>query len=281
MLVVMVLLASVGVPTLATDADAGVRAQDVVVEVGDRSFSAPVFAPTAAGRHPVVVFGHGYLATVERYESTLRDMATRGFLVVAPRSGDELFPSHAAFASDFSVVLDWMEQQDADAVSWLHETVLRGAYGASGHSMGGGASLLAAAADGRFRTVANLAAADTRPSAVAAMPAITAPVLLIAGSDDAITPIAEHQQRMFDAKSSGRVELRVIEGGSHCGFLDPDAVLALACDSGPMPSQEQAAIAQDLLGDWFQAALLPDAPTGSRPSVDPRVTLQSKDNDND
>ena len=80
----------------------------------------------------------------------------------------------------------------------------------------------------------------------------------------------------------GRVGLRVIEGGSHCGFLDPDAVLALACDSGAMPSQEQAAIAQDLLGDWFQATLLPDAQTGSRPSVDdPRVTLQSKDDAND
>ena len=84
---------------VATAYPTGVR--DVVVEVGDRSFGARIDypsssadggtdAPLAVGRFPAIVFGHGYLSTVERYESTLRDLASRGFLVVAPRSGDGL-----------------------------------------------------------------------------------------------------------------------------------------------------------------------------------------------
>jgi predicted dienelactone hydrolase len=241
-------------------------ARDVSVNVGERSFSARVAypaglandgeaVPIAHGRFPAIVFGHGYLATVERYESTLRALAARGFLVVAPRSGDGPFPSHAAFASDFSVVLDWLEREDETAGSWLAGHVLRGAYGASGHSMGGGASLLAAAADARFVTVANLAAAETDPSAIDAVVSIAAPVLLIAGSDDAIAPVADHQRPMFEAKTTGPVQLRIIAGGSHCGFLAPDPVLALACDHGSMPAQEELAIADELLGDWFRYEL--------------------------
>ena len=245
-----------------------VAARDVNVHAGERSFSARVLypagpandddAPVANGRYPAIVFGHGYLATVERYESTLRDLAARGFLVVAPRSGDGPFPSHAAFASDFSVVLDWLDGMDGDTGSWLAGHVLRGAYGAAGHSMGGGASLLAAAGDARFMTVANLAAAETRPSAIAVMPSITAPVLLIGGSDDAIAPVADHQRPMFEAKTTGPVQLRIIKGGSHCGFLDPDALLALGCDTGSIPAAVQLAITQDLLGDWFRYELLGD-----------------------
>jgi dienelactone hydrolase len=218
-----------------------------------------VDAPLADGRFPVIVFGHGYLSTVERYESTLSDLARRGFLVVAPRSGDGLLPSHQAFARDFSTTIDWLEQEDVRVGSWLHEAVLRGVYGASGHSMGGGVSLLAAAADPRFRTVANLAAAETRPSAIDVMASIPVPVLLIAGSQDAITPVADHQQQMFDAKSNGPAALRVIEGGSHCGFLDPDVLLALACDSGDLAAESQRSITVDLLGDWFRYVLGADA----------------------
>ena len=232
--------------------------RDVSVEVPGRSFGARVYVPPGAGPYPVIVFGHGYLAAVERYDATLQALASDGFLVVAPRSGDGPFPDHAAFARDFSLVLDWLEAEDVTAGSWLYGRVLRGAYGASGHSMGGGVSLLAASGDPRFVTVANLAAAETRPSAIAVMSTITAPVLLIGGSDDVIAPVADHQRPMFQAKVNGPAELRIIQGGSHCGFLDPDPLLALGCDTGSMPRATQLTITQRLLGDWFRYELLGD-----------------------
>ncbi|MCY7419063.1 MAG: dienelactone hydrolase family protein [Chloroflexi bacterium] len=254
--------------------------RDVTVAVGERSFDARVYAPSVAGPHPVIVFGHGYLATVERYDSTLSALARAGFLVVAPRSGDGLFPDHAAFAADFSVVLDWLETQDADPGSWLHGSVLHGAYGASGHSMGGGASLLAAAADPRFVTVANLAAAETRPSAIAVMSSITAPVLLIGGSEDAIAPVADHQLPLFEAKTNGPAQLRVIQGGSHCGFLDPDALLALACDNGSLPVDAQLHVTARLLTDWLRYQLLGDDTRGAvvwPTAGDAQVSLDQRD----
>ena len=254
--------------------------RDVTVEVPGRSFGARVYVPPDIGPRAVIVFGHGYLAAVERYDATLRGLASDGFLVVAPRSGDGPFPDHGAFARDFSLVLDWLEAEDARSGSWLYGSVLRGAYGASGHSMGGGASLLAASGDPRFVTVANLAAAETRPSAIAAMPSITAPVLLIGGSDDTIAPVADHQRPMFEAKANGPSQLRIIQGGSHCGFLDPDPLLALGCDTGSMSHSTQMAITQQLLGDWFRFELLGDTSVESMAwpeAGDAQVSLEQRD----
>ncbi len=73
----------------------------------------PVMGPVAIaeGPWPVVIFGHGYLTPVELYAETLRALASHGFVVVAPRSGDELFPDHGSFAADFSTVIDWLEAE--------------------------------------------------------------------------------------------------------------------------------------------------------------------------
>lgn len=278
------------VPDSASDGPSPVGFRDVTVEVGEHSFSARIHypaapgtsgrdAPRAAGRFPVIVFGHGYLGIVERYESTLRPLATWGFIVVAPRSAGELLPDHSGYAHDFGRVLDWIEAQDATPGSWLEGAVLRGAYGASGHSMGGGASLLAAAHDPRVRTVANLAAAETDPSAIAVMGSISAPVLLIAGSEDTLAPIARNQRPMFEAKTDGQAQLRVIAGGYHCGFMDPDPILSLACDRGSLDATTQLAFTRRLLTDWFRHQLLGDADLESTVwprAGDAQVSLEAK-----
>jgi dienelactone hydrolase len=66
--------------------------------------------------------------------------------------------------------LTYLEEQNADPASWLFGQVATAQFGVSGHSMGGGASILAAAADARIKAVANLAAAETNPSAIQASP---------------------------------------------------------------------------------------------------------------
>jgi dienelactone hydrolase len=245
--------------------------REVVVAAGQRSFGAWVLYPAeganggreaarATGPFPVVVFGHGYLSPVEFYASTLRALASWGFLVVAPRSGGELFPDHAAYAADFSAVLDWVAEQDADSRSWLAGGVTPGVAAASGHSMGGGASLLAAAADPRFTTVANLAAAETRPSAIEAAAAIRVPALLVAGELDAIAPPVDHQVPMFEVLTGAPAQLRTIIGGSHCGFTDPDGgvlgdLAGLVCDTASIPVDQQLAITHRLLVDWLRLYL--------------------------
>jgi predicted dienelactone hydrolase len=206
-------------------------------------------APYAA-----ISFGHGFLQPVDRYHSTLAHLATWGFIVIASESELGLFPSHSNFAADISHCLTWLEVQNASAGSFLLGAVDTQAFGVSGHSMGGGCSILAAAADSRIGAVANLAAANTNPSAIAQMPAVRAPISLIAGSSDGITPVANHGQLMYNQGVAPRL-LPLIQGGSHCGFQD---FSSFGCDSGPLPRPEQLRMTRRLLTSFFALYLKND-----------------------
>lgn len=252
---------------------------DATVDAGDRSFGVKVFAPQgvdaegdrlAGGPWPVVIFGHGYLSSVDLYTTLLADLAEAGYLVIAPTSGGELFPDHAAFAADFSAVIDWLLAENTRPGSWFEGAVDAERIAASGHSMGGGASILATAADQRIRTVANLAAAETRPSAIAAAAELTVPVLLVAGERDAIAPLDTHQRPIFAAIGKAPAQLRVITGGSHCGFIDDPgvglagALTGLVCDTAAIPRTEQLAVTSRLLADWLSWALGGDSMLADR-----------------
>ncbi|MFN8620760.1 MAG: dienelactone hydrolase family protein [Chloroflexota bacterium] len=247
---------------------------ELTVTAGDRSFPAVVWLPAQAtdgtaptapapGPWPVVVFGHGYLSPVEAYRTLLSGLAADGFVVIAPRSGGELFPSHGAFAADLSGVVDWVTVEASRAGSPLQGIADPTRVAVSGHSMGGGAAVLAAAADPRFRTVATLAAAETRPSAVAAAATLTTPVLFIGGDADTIAPVATNQQPMFAAVADADAQLRVIAGGSHCGFTDLASggngllgrLSGLVCDEGSIPVATQLAVTGTLLRDWLRLQL--------------------------
>ena len=225
---------------------------------GSGSFAARAYVPlmgadeSGSASTPVVAFGHGYLADVDWYESTLVHLASWGIAVIAPRSGGGLIPDHGAFADDLRSALDWAVAASADADTWPGGPVDTGALAVSGHSMGGGAAVLAAARQPDIGDVATLAAAETRPSAIEAAARIDASALFLAGSDDAITPIGDHQRPMFEAMEAGRARLGTLVGGSHCGFLDTvPAVLGLVCDEGALDPDRQRRITRGILTAWL------------------------------
>jgi len=240
--------------------------QSVTVTRADNStFTAQLYYPatstgastpydSTAAPYPAISFGHGFLQSVAQYRSTLEHLATHGYFVIASESQGGLFPSHGAFASDLSRCLTWLEQQHALPASFLHQQVITGSFGMSGHSMGGGASLLAAAADTRVKVVANLAAAETNPSAIAACASITAPTYLISGSQDSIVPPRQHGQPMYAALAGPR-QLPLLAGAFHCGFEDSSG---FGCDSGAMPRATQLAITRALLTRAFNLHLKGD-----------------------
>lgn len=238
-----------------------------VTRPGGSTFTArlhyPAVAPGGAGAaiaavggpFPAISFGHGFLQAVTQYQSTCQHLATHGYLVIASESEGGLAPSHSAFAADISHCLSWLESQNATPGAELFGRVDVAAFGLSGHSMGAGASLLAAAADPRVRCVANLAAAETNPSAIAAMAGISVPVFLITGSQDSIVSPSTNGQRMYAAASPPR-QLPLIAGGFHCGFTDASF---LFCDSGGISRAQQLAITRRLLTACFNAHLKGDA----------------------
>ncbi|MFG1829855.1 alpha/beta hydrolase family protein [Micromonospora chersina] len=266
--VALVLSAPVGVEAAVPDPGSpGVYAAgyvDTTVQADGRSFSARVYypasaagngQPVAAGRFRAIAFGHGFLQGISRYYSTLSHLATWGFIVIAPSSQGGFSPDHSAFANDLNAALTWAAAQDTTSGSRFAGHVNGDRFALSGHSMGGGASLLAAARNPRVVTVANLAAAETNPSAKAAAATLTIPVQLVAGDRDTIAGIAGNQRPIYDSKPPAK-QLRTIRGGYHCGFMDSSS---LFCDSGTISRATQLQLSRRLLTQWFLRHLNGDA----------------------
>ncbi|WP_329319870.1 MULTISPECIES: poly(ethylene terephthalate) hydrolase family protein [unclassified Streptomyces] len=212
---------------------------DLTVSAAGRSFAARVWypgttagadAPVAAGPHPGLAFGHGFFQDISKYESLLTHYASWGVITVAPKSQAGLFPSHSGFADDLNASLTWLTAQNSTGGSRFAGAVDTARLGLSGHSMGGGAALLAAGRNSAVKAVSTLAAAETDPSAVTASGTLSMPAQYVGGSADSIAGVAGNQQKMYDAKPSP-TQLRVITGGFHCGFVDSSGI---GCDSGSL-----------------------------------------------
>jgi dienelactone hydrolase len=259
-----------------------------VTRASGSTFTAQIYYPAtsagtgktfnpAAGPAPAISFGHGFLQTVSRYQSTLQHLATHGYIVIASESESGLFPSHANFASDLSRSLTYLEQQNITSSSFLFGMVDSKRFGMGGHSMGGGASLLAAASDVRVRTVAPEAPAETTPSAVAASGSLFVPLMIIAGDADSIVPTGTNGQLMYNATRTPR-QLEVIHGGSHCGFIDS---ATLGCDAIALSRADQLQTTRRLLTAWFNLYLKQDQSPwpviwGALAPIDSRVTQVSE-----
>lgn len=236
-----------------------------VTRANSTTFTARLYYPaTVAGQngafdnsgspYPAITFGHGFFQAVSSYQSTLEHLATHGYLVIASDSEGGLLPNHQNFADDLKRCLTYLEQENANPASTFFGHVATSRFGASGHSMGGGSSILATSQDGRIKALANLAAAETNPSATAAMPNINVPVSLISASSDAIVPVASNGQLMYNGGVSPRI-LPVIQGGWHCGFEDANG---FGCDSGSITRDQQLGETRRLLTSFFNLYLKSD-----------------------
>jgi hypothetical protein len=128
-----------------------------------------------------------------------------------------------------------------------------------GHSMGGGASALAASGNSFIKTYVGLAPAETNPSAVTAAAGINIPSIVFSGSEDGVTPPADHHLPIYNALSSDCKNFVSIIGGGHCYFADPNG----NCDAGEfltsfgitITRQEQHDLTFDVLDPWLEYTL--------------------------
>ncbi|MDZ4774711.1 MAG: dienelactone hydrolase family protein [Planctomycetota bacterium] len=236
-----------------------------VTRANNTTFTARFFYPaltTGSGAafdatgapYPAITFGHGFLQAPSAYQGTLQHLATWGYFIIASESQGSFAPSHQGLADDMRTTLDWLSAQNANASSPYFGRVDVNAYGMSGHSMGAGCSILAAAVDPRVKALANMAAAETSPSAIGAIANVNCPVMLLSGSQDGTVPVATNGQLMYAAAHAPR-QLPVITGGYHCGFVDTPSFGGLGCDSGSIPKAIQLAIARRKLTSFFETYL--------------------------
>lgn len=217
----------------------------------------PVADPPAGG-FGAVAFGHGFQIATGSYEWIARHLASIGCVVALPRTAGELFPDHRAFGLDLAFAARAVRDAGDDAASPFHRRMGPDTL-VMGHSMGGGCSLLAAGGDPSLTAVANLAAAETDPSAVAACASIDRPVLLMSAGNDCVTPPEDHQIPMYQALAGGwrtRIELA---GAGHCQFNAYSFLCSLGefC-SADIPRQEQQDRTWMLLEPWVRAVLFDD-----------------------
>ncbi|PXY37998.1 dienelactone hydrolase family protein [Prauserella flavalba] len=177
-----------------------------------------VFAPREGLNLPAVAFGHGWLQPPGRYRELLRHLASWGIVAAAPATHRGPLPSHRLFAADLRSTLDVVRgvRLGPDGIS-----VDPRKLGVAGHSVGGGAAVLAAATEGEpeIKAVATVAAAQTMPTATAAAAKVTVPGLHLAADDDLVAPAGGNAEAIARAWA-GPVQLRTLPKSSHLGVTE-------------------------------------------------------------
>lgn len=173
----------------------------------------------AEGSFPLLVFGHGFVMVWSAYENLWTHFVPEGFVMAFPRTEGGFSPSHLDFGLDIAFLAQAIQEMGEDPSSVLHEG-LNGKTAVMGHSMGGGASVLAAAQNGYIHALLPLAPAETSPSAIAAAASVNIPSLILAGSSDDVTPESIHQIPIYEALASESKSYVSITGGGHCYFAN-------------------------------------------------------------
>lgn len=192
-----------------------------------RLFSAVVYYPALSegsgapinytdGPYPIIAFGHGFAMQTSYYQSLFKHLASHGFVVIAPQFPDV---SHLQLAYDLIYCLNYIKSQNSNSQSMFYNLLNIEKCGLSGHSMGGGASLLASSIDSTIIVVAPLAAAETNPSAINSMSKIKSVVYLISAQSDGITPPSTNQIPMYN-NSNPIKAIPIIKGANHTKFMD-------------------------------------------------------------
>ena len=184
--------------------------------------------PVASGtmKFATVVFGHGYQLTYTNYLWLKDSLVRKGYFVAFPRTEEELFPNHSAFAQDLAFITKKMSTGNTNATFFFFNR-LNNKFAVSGHSMGGGCALLSVQYSSLISGVCPLAAAETDPSAITACSGITKPVLIFGGKKDCVTPPSSNQIPMYNALSSACKVYVEIKNAKHCHWAANGALCTL------------------------------------------------------
>lgn len=172
---------------------------------------------------PLIVFGHGWLLPVSTYATLRDDLVSQGWILAFPTTESGLFPDHLNFALDLEFVAHGVLAENYQDGSELFGQVLQYSV-LMGHSMGGGASVLAAA-NSSCDALVTLAAAETDPSAISNATQVTIPSLTLSGGSDIITPPDQSQIPIFQNLASTYKSYVSFNGVGHLNIYSNTLVL--------------------------------------------------------
>lgn len=241
----------------------GHRSLSLLDAARNRTVTAEVYYPGistgdnvafAAGNFPVFTIAHGFVIPGNTYQNFADELVPDGYVIVLPTTESSFLPNHDAFGKDIAFLNTAFR---SGGVSFFTQFNGRSAIG--GHSMGGGASALAAT-----QTIADayigFAPAITNPSPVPQGAQIEIPALLFSGSADGVTPPETNHQPIYDSFASDCKSFVSITSGTHCYYI-PSSLCDLGESGVPggMTRELQQQITFDYLRPFLNTFLLDDS----------------------
>ena len=221
------------------------------------------------GPFPIILFGHGFLINWDTYQNLWDEFVPRGYIMVFPRTESGLNTDHQQFGWDLQFLVTKIQEEGDSNTSPIYNLVHNNTA-LMGHSMGGGASFLAADSlcinnNIQLKTIIGLAVAESSSNGVSSITSalnVTIPALIISGSQDGVTPPDVHQLPIYNNLSSNYKTIISILGGGHCYFGNPN----FFCDLGESASSngisisrvEQQKVTFDFLNSWLDFTLKND-----------------------
>lgn len=232
--------------------DAGRNNRSLPLNVYYPSSTGGSNATCADGVFPYVVIAHGFSMQPTNYVYLSEHLAANGYIVLALGTETGFFPSHENYGLDIAYVANHFIEENTTAGS-LFESHVDASCAAIGHSMGGGATFLAASQAGvALNCIIGMAAAETTPSAISASAQIQIPVMVLSGTTDAVTAPESNHVPMYNGAASTCKVLQHIVNGSHCGFADDGNLCFLGEPAfAGLDYTTQRDIAQAMTLDWL------------------------------
>ena len=178
--------------------------------------SCTIYRPTTLGQggllHPVIIWGNGTGTPTEIvYEWLFNQWASHGFIVAAANT------PNAGTGVEMLTCLDWVEGQNTTSGSPYEGKVSIGRSGSSGHSQGGGGSIMVGRDPRIVVTVPFMAYTTGLGFVPAASTEQHGPMLLMSGADDTIAVPSANQAPVF-ASTNVPVLWGTLAGANHVTF---------------------------------------------------------------
>jgi len=211
-------------------------------------------AQFATGTFPIVSFGHGFAMGVDLYTNITDYFVPKGYIFLMVNTETSLLsPSHPDLALDLNfAIADFNLKNTNNSSPYFGK--LNGKNGLMGHSMGGGAAVLAASNNLSANALILMAPAETTPSSIVAAAQVTAPSIVFSGEGDAVTVPSDTHNPIYTQLLSDCKFFVTINGGGHCYFANS---APFTCDFGETFSGSTLSITREQQQDVFFDFALP------------------------
>ena len=235
----------------------GLQNQGIPVE-GGATRSTDIYHPAsgggvdpAAGRCPVVVFGHGFSRNKDRYNDFGEHLASRGYIVLIADFVCGIFTGcdHDRNANEMSDLIDWIVAKDSDPASIFFGRVATNRLGTSGHSAGGLQALVCASRDARVGASAPMDPVDNNGLGVGSLPATRIPIA-VTYSEPSSCNANGSSVDLYNAANPQKRGAKLV-GANHCDPEKNNDVLGCALTCGAWNSERHTRYLRYVTG-WFE-----------------------------